>query len=590
MLGGIRELVPRRHVTLSLAVPAVVGALSIGLLLPQAAPRAHLTARRQLLPSALASPLRPSTSRLSPAYLRSLPHGSHATAGRPFYVTRPPARMSGLGGAAVPAIAVAAYENAARVLARSDRSCHLSWADLAAIGRVESDNGLTWGSAARVSPAGTLTPPILGPLLDGKDGFPAHPTPDHGRLEQGGRWERAVGPMQFLPSTWVEYGKGIVHDGVASPQNFWDAALAAGAYLCANGGDLAVRKDFDAAVLAYNHSRAYLGLVSAWERFYAAAGARRLAAATPSLLAVGISPLTKAQDKRLGEQAADRLVAGALAATTAKRSYAVTFSLVSEARGQTLLRGSGRLSTTGGAATLTIELPGLRPIKVLNAGARGGRYVLLPANLERRLGERPAAWLSYTPTLQAALPPRLRSDLSFVTAAGWSLEALKSFAATSGPTARLRRLRSGEGPYVGRVNLLAAAKRSPLTGHLLTTLALLAGARRVEVSAWTGQYGLIHRVDFLLPQLKGTSPSPVSLRLDLYGFGTALPLVVPAAAPFPPVPTTTTTTTTTARPTTTTRPPTTTSSTTTTTTTSPPTTTSSTTSTTTTTTTQPPQG
>ena len=297
MLGGLRQLLPRRHVTISLAAPAVAVALGIGLFVPGPAAGPGRLVGLVALPSGSAGALAPA---LTPAYLRSLPHGEHATAGTAFYRSRPPARLSaGFGGAAIPAIAVDAYENAARALAKSDPSCHLTWSDLAAIGRVESDNGLTWGSAARVSRSGTLSPPILGPPLDGRAGLPAYPTPDHGRLEHGGRWERAVGPMQFLPSTWAEYGRFATHAGVSNPQNYWDAALAAGAYLCANGGDLAARRSFDAAVLAYNHSRAYLRLVSAWERFYAVAGARRLTAASASLLAVGVSPLTKAEWEQL---------------------------------------------------------------------------------------------------------------------------------------------------------------------------------------------------------------------------------------------------------------------------------------------------
>ena len=211
---------------------------------------------------------------ITPGYLRSLPHHEAANVGVPLFPQRPPAQVQpqSLAFAAIPGIAVRAYEHAAALLTKTDPACHLSWADVAGIGRVESDNGLTWGTAARVSEDGTLTPPILGPVLDGADGLPAYPTPDHGYLEHGGIWERAVGPMQFLPSTWLEYGQDGNGDHLRDPQNFWDAALSTAVFLCANGGNLATANGFDAGVLAYNNSWSYLSLVRTWVRFYEKAG------------------------------------------------------------------------------------------------------------------------------------------------------------------------------------------------------------------------------------------------------------------------------------------------------------------------------
>lgn len=583
MLGGIRELVPRSRSALSLLVPAIAVAVGIGFFVPEPIPARTLAAHHRILPAgSVASPNAPL---LDPHYLSSLPHHLKGTAGRPFDNARPPAKAAtGTGGAAVPGIAVAAYEHAAKVIGHTDKGCHLSWADLAAIGRVESNNGLTWGSAARVSKNGTLTPPILGPVLDGKDGFPAYRSPDHGRLEHGGKWERAVGPMQFLPSTWAEYAQDGNHDGVADPQNYWDAALTAGAYLCSNGGNLSTKKGFDAAVLAYNHSHSYLRLVRSWAEFYFRAGAKRLSAATPNLLAYGISPLTKAQQARLAKRLADRAVSKATASTERQSSYALELSLVARKSGQTMLNGSGLVALSAHDTSLALKLKGLGVVHFLNGGPKGS-YVSLPPRIDKRLGEKPSSWLRYSPALQSALPQKVRSELSLADVAGTSVEGFNTFKALSEPAkakshhSKLKAKKQGGGPYQGEIELVASgsSRAAPAQGAVLSTLSMLSGSKRLMVTAWTDPKGLLERTSFVLPRLEGVTSSPLTLSLSFSSFGVEVPVKIPAVAAFPPPrrpgPTTTTTTTS--------------PSTTTTTTTSPPTTTTTSTTTTTTTTTLP---
>ena len=217
----------------------------------------------------------------SAAALRALPHDRAATAGAIPFSAKPPRRGAKVppGSAGVPAVAVAAYQHAALVMYFRNTGCHLTWEDVAGIGRVESDNGQTWGGAARVTSNGTLFPPILGPVLDGTDGFPAIPTTDGGKLEHDALWTRAVGPMQFLPSTWFAYAQDGNGDGVKDPQNFYDAALTTGDYLCVNGGNLATPGGLHAAILAYNHSDSYVSLVLSWIAFYGRVGAAGVSAA-----------------------------------------------------------------------------------------------------------------------------------------------------------------------------------------------------------------------------------------------------------------------------------------------------------------------
>jgi len=105
----------------------------------------------------------------------------------------------------------------------------LSWAVLAAVGKVESDHGrsrlpgVRWG------------------------------------------WNRAgaAGPMQFgigvgrAGNAWARYGADFDHDGHRSVYDPGDAIPAAARYLCAAGAP----RRLDLALYAYNHSWAYVAKV-----------------------------------------------------------------------------------------------------------------------------------------------------------------------------------------------------------------------------------------------------------------------------------------------------------------------------------------
>jgi membrane-bound lytic murein transglycosylase B len=72
---------------------------------------------------------------------------------------------------------------------------------LAGIGRIESHHGRHLGSATRFSPSGDVTPTILGPALNGARTIGTIHDSDGGCLDGDPVWDRAVGPMQFIPST-----------------------------------------------------------------------------------------------------------------------------------------------------------------------------------------------------------------------------------------------------------------------------------------------------------------------------------------------------------------------------------------------------
>ena len=67
----------------------------------------------------------------------------------------------------------------------------------------------------------------------------------------------AVGWMQFMPATWMQYGVDALDSGYADPYNPVDAIFAAARYLRAAGA----ASDLPAAIFAYNHSAAYVSSV-----------------------------------------------------------------------------------------------------------------------------------------------------------------------------------------------------------------------------------------------------------------------------------------------------------------------------------------
>jgi cell wall-associated NlpC family hydrolase len=122
----------------------------------------------------------------------------------------------------------------------------LPWTVLAAIGTVESDNGLS----------------------------------DLPGVHSGANAAGAEGIMQFEPATFAEYDLPIPPGGAdpPSPYDPVDAVYAAARLLCANGA--AAGADVPEAVYAYNHSSSYVDQVMALAQQYTGTDA---AAATASV-------------------------------------------------------------------------------------------------------------------------------------------------------------------------------------------------------------------------------------------------------------------------------------------------------------------
>jgi cell wall-associated NlpC family hydrolase len=116
---------------------------------------------------------------------------------------------------------------------------------------------------------------------------------DHGRNPDPACWKQgatnaagAGGPMQFLASTWQEYGLSASGSGTPDRWNPADAIVSAANFLKRNGAP----DNVEQAVFAYNHSQAYVQQVLAWANLYASTyNANPTAVATMSGASAGAS-------------------------------------------------------------------------------------------------------------------------------------------------------------------------------------------------------------------------------------------------------------------------------------------------------------
>ncbi|MFJ5841824.1 transglycosylase SLT domain-containing protein [Streptomyces shenzhenensis] len=164
----------------------------------------------------------------------------------------------------LPALALEAYQRAADEQAIRTPGCHLPWTLLAAIGQVESHHARN----GALTSEGFTTSRILGPVLNGGL-FAALPDSDRGTYDGDTTWDRAVGPMQFIPSTWKRWGTTTRPTLDADPNNIFDATTTAAAYLCADNRDLNDPQQLNRAILSYNPSETYVRDVLAWNSAYA---------------------------------------------------------------------------------------------------------------------------------------------------------------------------------------------------------------------------------------------------------------------------------------------------------------------------------
>ncbi|MER8225841.1 bifunctional lytic transglycosylase/C40 family peptidase [Streptomyces sp. NPDC094143] len=179
--------------------------------------------------------------------------------------------VEGGSAADIPPRMLTAYKKAVQQVGRHVPRCRgMRWPILAGIAKVESNHAMGRTIASNAD----IRPRIYGVLLNGSGAggnTTVFPDTDGGRFDGTAHGERAVGPFQFLPSTWQSVGEDASGDQVADPHNGDDAALGAAIYLCGNGRDLTKRTQLRSAIFQYNRSDAYVANVLGFIEQYTAA-------------------------------------------------------------------------------------------------------------------------------------------------------------------------------------------------------------------------------------------------------------------------------------------------------------------------------
>ena len=241
---------------LTAAAGAGSGHISVGSTEPMAVQSPISEASHQPTPRPTSTPApAPGTPIAAPAKVTATPR----------LAPPPPPLPASVADGAVPKIAFEAYQRAADAIARSQPTCGIPWRLIAGIGKVESHHA----NDGDAMPDGTLKNPIFGPTLDGTlAGNQVITDTDGGRLDGDAVHDRAMGPMQFIPSTWEKYAADGNGDGKADPQNLFDAALTTARYLCDGHLDLRNEVAETTAVLRYNNSMEYVSNVLGFARSY----------------------------------------------------------------------------------------------------------------------------------------------------------------------------------------------------------------------------------------------------------------------------------------------------------------------------------
>lgn len=157
-----------------------------------------------------------------------------------------------------------AYQKAA---GRAPKPCRgMRWQVLAGVAQIESNQA----AGSTIDEHGNVAPPIVGPALDGSGAggnTTAIADTDQGRWDGDEQWDRAVGVLQFIPTSWTAYTSGSYDgdgngDGTADPHNVFDNAQAAMNHLCSAGGAFDSESATNEALYRYNQSTTYVAMVA----------------------------------------------------------------------------------------------------------------------------------------------------------------------------------------------------------------------------------------------------------------------------------------------------------------------------------------
>ena len=165
----------------------------------------------------------------------------------------------------IPRRALSAYVAAAN--RASADGCEVGWNTLAGIGWIESHHGTLQGGTIEAD--GVARPQIIGIPLDGTNNTMEIRDTDGGSFDGDTVYDRAVGPMQFIPETWRIWGVDVSGDGIADPHNIDDAAATTARYLCRLDGTLASDETWIRAIRSYNDTLDYQTKVATRAERYA---------------------------------------------------------------------------------------------------------------------------------------------------------------------------------------------------------------------------------------------------------------------------------------------------------------------------------
>lgn len=160
----------------------------------------------------------------------------------------------------IPVQALIAYGNAEVIARQSRPACGVTWNTLAGLAYVETVHGTYDGvkyGVSKLDQNGFAVPPIFGPQLSGGQ-FAQVADTDNGALDGDSEFDRAMGPMQFIPESWKRFGVDANGDGHNDPQNIDDAAASAVRLLCDEGRNLGSPEGWTQAIRAYNLSDEYV--------------------------------------------------------------------------------------------------------------------------------------------------------------------------------------------------------------------------------------------------------------------------------------------------------------------------------------------
>lgn len=175
------------------------------------------------------------------------------------------AQLAEIGGMSIEA--ATAYIEGAKRAQELVPGCAVDPLFLAGFGKVESGHGTANG--ASIQPDGMVLPKILGPPLDGS-GVGGNVTPIRNRLPAdkrslygvNGAYDQAVGPMQFLGSTFGGLQPPPDFDGdpstIPTPHSYYDATLGAAILLCNAGDGLQDEASMRKGAFSYNRSSSYV--------------------------------------------------------------------------------------------------------------------------------------------------------------------------------------------------------------------------------------------------------------------------------------------------------------------------------------------